>query len=114
MKNQKLIDAFQGGLIEHMEELRTLVVGGVGIQQQQLQTLKDQLQAFLNFKDQVFSLELRLCFSSMMFQYRPIILTKCTLFVRTAGCGGAENETSRLQGPIFGSDAVIPHSGACP
>ena len=43
-----------------MEELRTLVVGGVGIQQQQLQTSKDQLQAFLDFKDQVFSFELRL------------------------------------------------------
>ncbi|KAG0619180.1 hypothetical protein M758_4G122100 [Ceratodon purpureus] len=52
IKNQKLVDTFQSGLTEHMEELRTLVVGGVGIQQQQLQTSKDQLQAFLDFKDQ--------------------------------------------------------------
>jgi hypothetical protein len=75
MKNQKLIDAFQGGLIEHMEELRTLVVGGVGIQQQQLQTLKDQLQAFLNFKDQVFSLDLRL---TLLFEYDVSVPTYYT------------------------------------
>ena len=55
MKNQKLVDTFQSGLTDQMEELRALVVGGVGVQQQQLQTLKDQLEAFLNFKDQVFS-----------------------------------------------------------
>lgn len=36
-----------------MKELRSLVVAGVGIQQQQLQSLEEQLQSFLTFKDQV-------------------------------------------------------------
>lgn len=54
MKNQKVVDAFQSGLAGHMEELRGLVVGGVGVQQQQLRTLEEQLHAFLEFKDQVF------------------------------------------------------------
>jgi len=53
MKNQKLVDAFQSGLAEHMEELRGLVVGGVGVQQQQLRALEEQLEAFLKLKDQV-------------------------------------------------------------
>ncbi|KAG0629863.1 hypothetical protein M758_1G135000 [Ceratodon purpureus] len=51
IKNQKLVDAFQSGLTEHMEELRTLVIAGVGIQQQQLQTLDEQMQSLLNYKD---------------------------------------------------------------
>jgi hypothetical protein len=38
-----------------MEQLRVLVEGGVGVQQQQLRTLEEQLQAFLKFKDQVLS-----------------------------------------------------------
>lgn len=36
-----------------MKELRSLVVAGVGIQQQQLLSLEEQLQSFLTFKDQV-------------------------------------------------------------
>ncbi|XP_024369374.1 kinesin-like protein KIN-5A isoform X2 [Physcomitrium patens] len=52
LKNQKLVNAFQSGLTEHMKELRTLVVVGVGTQQQQLRTLEEQLHSFLNFKDQ--------------------------------------------------------------
>lgn len=78
MKNQKLVDAFQSGLTEHMEELRTLMVGGVGIQQQQLQTLKDQLQAFLNFKDQVFSLELSM---TLLFKYDVTVPTYHTYYM---------------------------------
>ena len=58
IKNQKLVNAFQNGLTEHMEELRTLVVAGVDIQQQQLLALEEQLQTFLNFKDQVLRKEL--------------------------------------------------------
>lgn len=52
MKNQELVNVFQTGLTDQMEELRTLVVSGVGVQQQQLQTLEEQLQSFLNSKDQ--------------------------------------------------------------
>lgn len=52
IKNQKLVDAFQIGLTQHMERLRVLVEGGVGVQQQQLRTLDEQLQTFLKFKDQ--------------------------------------------------------------
>lgn len=36
-----------------MEQLRALVVGGVGDQRKQLQTLEEQLQAFLKLKDEV-------------------------------------------------------------
>lgn len=49
------MDTFQSGLAVHMEELRGLVVRGVGVQQEQLQTLEKQLQAFLTMKDQVLS-----------------------------------------------------------
>lgn len=56
IKNQKLVDAFQTGLTQHMERLRVLVEGGVGVQQEQLRTLDEQLQTFLKFKDQVLSL----------------------------------------------------------
>lgn len=55
MKNQQLVYAFQSGLTKHMEELRALVVGGVGVQQEQLRTLEEQLEAFLKIKDQVLS-----------------------------------------------------------
>ncbi|XP_024366790.1 kinesin-like protein KIN-5D [Physcomitrium patens] len=51
IKNLKLVDAFQTGLKEQMEQLRALVVSGVGTQQQQFRTLEEQLQAFLNFKE---------------------------------------------------------------
>lgn len=53
IRNHKLVDAFHSGLTEHMKELRTLVVAGVDIQHQQLQSLEEQLQSFLNVKDQV-------------------------------------------------------------
>jgi kinesin family protein 11 len=52
IKNQKLVDTFQSGLTEHMEQLRALVVGGVGDQRKQLQTLEEQLQAFVQLKDE--------------------------------------------------------------
>lgn len=54
-KNQEVVNAFQSGLLVHMEKLRGLVTSGVGAQQQQLQTLEKQLQAFLSMKDEVFS-----------------------------------------------------------
>lgn len=76
MKNQELVNVFQTGLTDQMEELRTLVVSGVGVQQQQLQTLEEQLQSFLNSKDQVLYSGCKIiCFVSTIKMYSFVVVT---------------------------------------
>lgn len=73
IKNLKLVDAFQTGLKEQMEQLRALVVSGVGTQQQQFRTLEEQLQAFLNFKEKVLSPEPHHPLTSQIWCIKPAL-----------------------------------------
>jgi kinesin family protein 11 len=53
-RNQRVVQSFQSCLTKQLQELRSLVLGGVSQQQEQLFTLENQLQSFLNFKNKVF------------------------------------------------------------
>ncbi len=53
-RNQRVVQSFQSCLTKQLQELRSLVLGGVSQQQEQLLTLENHLQSFLNFKNKVF------------------------------------------------------------
>ncbi|KAH9559844.1 hypothetical protein CY35_06G076400 [Sphagnum magellanicum] len=50
-RNQRVVQSFQSCLTKQLQELRSLVLGGVSQQQEQLLTLENHLQSFLNFKN---------------------------------------------------------------
>lgn len=50
-RNQRVVQSFQSCLTKQLQELRSLVLGGVSQQQEQLFTLENHLQSFLNFKN---------------------------------------------------------------
>ncbi len=53
-RNQMVVQNFQSCLTKQLQELRSSVLGGVSQQQEQLLTLENHLQSFLNFKNKVF------------------------------------------------------------
>ena len=103
------MDAFQSGLTEHMEELRTLVIAGVGIQQQQLQTLDEQMQSLLNYKDKVLKWEPFSIFIMRTFIYYVFALTQRIDSHNLQAVGELKHKLGGLQ-DLYLSQLELVHS----